>query len=57
MSFRSYNHKIYSVTSNKVTMHNPNENEKEVKDDDTTLSTISSWRGVLTILFDFLCLF
>lgn len=26
MSFRNYNHKIYTATSNKVAMHNPNEN-------------------------------
>ena len=30
MSFRSYNNKIYTVKSNKIGMHNPNENDTEL---------------------------
>ena len=34
MSFRSYNHKIYTVTSKKIANSNPNENDKECQDPD-----------------------
>ena len=33
-SFRSINHKTYSVTSNKIAIHSPNENDKETLDKD-----------------------
>ena len=35
LSFRSYNHEIYTATSNKFAIHNPNENYKDLQDDDT----------------------
>ena len=33
ISFRSCKHKTYTFTSNKITMRNPNENDKELQDD------------------------
>ena len=36
---RSYSHKIYSVTSNKISMCNPNENDLEIQDDDDKITT------------------
>ena len=30
ISFRSYNHKIYTVTSNKIAKRNPNKVDKEI---------------------------
>ena len=34
MCFRSFNHKIYIATSNKMGMRNPNEKDKELQDND-----------------------
>ena len=34
MSFRCYNQKIYRIICNTITMCNPNENDKELQDDD-----------------------
>ena len=33
MSFRNYNHKIYTFTSNTTAMRNPNKNDREFQDD------------------------
>lgn len=34
MSFGSYNHKLYTFTSNKIAMRNPSKNDKEFLDPD-----------------------
>ena len=47
MIFRSYNHKIYTVTRNKIAMCNLNESDQELQDDDK----ITTYSHVLNIAF------
>lgn len=47
MNFRSCKHKTYTFTSNKITMRNPNENDKELQDD----NSITTYPDRSNILF------
>ena len=41
MSFRRYNHKVYTISNNKIAMRNLNKHDKKLQDDDKITITIS----------------